>query len=221
MKVCILLPAYNESKTIGPLVRSLRAKQLDVFVVNDGSIDNSGQIAREAGANVIDNPQKSGKGFSLRKGFAHIISLDYDGVIVMDSDGQHAVSDVDNFIQLAEQNPQVMINGNRMAQAKEMPFVRSMTNRLMSLLISLACRQAIPDTQCGYRYIGISVLKDLSLTCNSYEIETEMLMKASKKKFSVLSVPVETIYRNEKSKINPVIDTYRFIIYFLKELFSK
>jgi hypothetical protein len=101
-----------------------------------------------------------------------------------------------------------------------MPGVRRMTNGFMSWLISVICRQQITDTQCGFRLVTTKVLKSIDLKCNDFEIETEMLIKASKKGFRIVSAPIETIYRNEVSKINPLRDTLRFIRYISTEIFK-
>lgn len=220
MKIAILIPAHNEQNAIASVVRSFQAKGLDVFVFDDGSTDQTSLNAREAGAVVLRHEQKSGKGATLRRGFQYISSHDYDGVIIVDGDGQHSADDVDRFIALANQNPDCLINGNRMTNHDAMPWLRFLTNRFMSLLISAACGQWIPDTQCGYRYIGVHILRAWNLQCTGFEIETEMLMKAAKKKFKIYSVPIKTIYEDEKSKINPFRDTVRFIRYFVKEIFT-
>ncbi len=220
MKICILIPVHNEVRTIAQIVEQLLAKGMDTIVVDDGSTDGSGDVARQKGAVVIVNNKKSGKGYSLRRGFDYILKLDYSGVIVMDGDGQHDISDLDVFIQAAEGEQIGIVSGNRMHNSKGMPFVRYVTNRFMSLLISVACGQYIPDTQCGYRYIASEVLKEIEFQCNDFEIETEMLIKASRKGFKIRSVPIKTIYRDEESKINPFKDTIRFIVYFSREVFN-
>jgi glycosyltransferase involved in cell wall biosynthesis len=218
--MCVLIPVYNEANTIGSIARAIRADGIDVVVVNDGSTDNSEAVANENGAVVMRHDIKSGKGSSLRMGFAHILKQGYGAVITMDGDGQHDVGDIHRFLEFARTHRPAIIVGNRMTDPKGMPWVRYLTNRFMSLLISLACRQGIPDTQCGYRYLDCRLLREISLRCDDFEIETEMLMKAAKKGFPVYSVPIRTIYRDEESKINPLKDTLRFIVYFLKEVAS-
>lgn len=218
MKICILIPAFNEAKAIGELVASVRKKNLDVVVVDDGSSDGTGEIARKQGAHVIRHDPNKGKGISLQDGFEYVLSHKYDGVIAMDGDAQHGVDDLDTFIATARQFPDSVITGNRMSNTKDMPWLRLMTNRFMSWLISLVCKQSIPDTQCGYRYIGAKVLASMHLTVKDYEIESEVLIQASKKGFKVISVPIRTIYEGQVSKINPIRDTVRFFIYLSKEL---
>jgi len=220
MNICVLIPIHNEAKAIGDLVRRLVARGLDVTVINDGSTDDSGAIAEREGAFILTNERKMGKGLSLRKGFYWAVHQGYEGVITMDGDGQHDVGDIDPFLKKAEEDPRSVITGNRMGRTRGMPLVRYLTNVWMSRLISFACDVRIPDTQCGYRYIGTEVLKSIELTSGDFEIETEILMKASQKGFPVFSVPIKTIYRDEKSKIRPFKDTIRFIVYFLREIFS-
>ena len=218
MAICVLIPAYNESREIGPVVSAIKAKGFDVVVVDDGSTDNCGAIAKEKGAFVLRNVQRCGKGLSLREGFKHVLKGPYAGVIAMDGDGQHDPADLAQFLAKQEQDPVSVITGNRMANSKDMPPVRYLTNCLMSFLISCVCKQRIPDTQCGFRYIHRQILQDLKMTCNDFEIETEVLVKASKKGYKVHSVPIKTIYRDEKSKIRPLKDTVRFFRYLIREM---
>lgn len=221
MKLCVVIPIYNECETIGFVVDSIRRKDLDVLVVNDGSSDESGCIAEDQGAVVINNDGKTGKGASLRRGFRYALEHGYDGVIAMDGDGQHDAEDIDKIIRMAEANSQAIINGTRMSNSKGMPLIRFLTNKVMSWMISCACRQRISDTQCGFRYISAKILRSISLESTGYEIETEVLIKSCRAGFSVYSVPIRTIYSSEKSKVHPIKDTVRFIKYFINELRNK
>jgi glycosyltransferase involved in cell wall biosynthesis len=218
MKLCIVIPAHNEANTIGSLVAGLKKIGQDVVVIDDGSSDQSGEMARTQGAVVLRNEIKRGKGFSLQRGFAHALQNDYSGVIVMDGDGQHAVTDIPKFVTTIEQSPASIITGNRMSDPQGMPWLRRLTNRVMSALISQICQQPIPDTQCGYRYISREILSRLRLTSQDFEIETEVLIQASRLGYRIFSVPVQTIYRDERSKISPLKDTCRFFIYLGKEM---
>ncbi len=219
MKICVVVPAHNEGQTIADVVAGVRKKGLDIVVIDDGSEDSSGPAAREAGATVLVNQEKQGKGKALQRGFQFALEKGYDGVITMDGDGQHAVSDLDAFLQQVAQCPGGVVTGTRMGDCRGMPVIRYLTNGFMSWLISQICRQRIPDSQCGYRYISRTVLEDIRLSAKDFEIETEVLVKASKKGHKISSVPVQTIYRNEKSKINPLKDTWRFFVYILRESF--
>lgn len=218
MKICIVIPVYNEAKEIGNVVSAVRAKGFDVVVIDDGSTDNSCALAQAQGAVVLQNAQRSGKGSSLQRGLDYVLQHDYEGVITMDGDGQHDPADLDHFVQKISVEPNSVVAGSRMENPQGMPPVRWATNRLMSILISAICHQNIPDTQCGYRYIGRAVLERLHLTSHDYEIETEVLIKTSRMGYPILSAPIKTIYSGEESKINPLKDTLRFIIYLFKEM---
>ncbi len=211
MKICVLIPIYNEGRKIGEVVHGVKARGLDVLVIDDGGTDGGGEIARREGAVVLRHDARQGKGRSLQRGFRYVLEHGYDGVITMDGDGQHAVEDLDGFLRKAEEVPNSVIAGTRMQDTAGMPFVRRWTNRLMSLIISRICRQTVPDTQCGYRYIGREVLERGRWRSGDYEIETEVLIEASRLGVPILSVPVRTIYDGAVSHIHPWKDTLRFI----------
>lgn len=218
MRICVVIPVHNEEQAIGRVVATLRAKNLEVLVVDDGSADKSAAIAAMQGALVFQNSVRQGKGKTLQRGFREAVQRGYDGVITMDGDGQHDPQDLEKFWPRISATPGSVIVGSRMDNAQGMPLVRYLTNRFMSWIISLVCHQRIADTQCGYRYISAEILRQLSLTANDFEIETEVLIKASKKGYKIFSVPVKTIYGDEESKISPWKDTVRFFKYLWREL---
>jgi len=220
LNICVIIPAHNESQAIAAVVKGVKARGLEAVVIDDGSLDNTGAIAREQGAMVLVNNPRQGKGMSLRRGFVFAVENHFDGVITMDGDGQHAVEDLDKFVAAINEHPEGIVAGTRLQNAQGMPTVRFLTNKFMSAIISGLCRQRIEDTQCGYRYISSSVLRAISLTARDFEIETEVLVKASKRGCKIFSVPVQTIYRDEKSKINPFKDTLRFFSYIIRESFN-
>jgi len=218
VNICVVIPIYNEAVYIGDVVSGIRAKGLPVVVVDDGSTDNGGDKARKAGAAVLTNAHREGKGGSLQRGFRHAMSEGYDGVITMDGDGQHDPQDLDHFAEVIEEHPDAIVTANRMTNVRNMPLIRRLTNRAMSAVISVICRQTVPDTQCGFRYIPREILTHLDLSSRTFEIETEVLIKASRQGCRIFSVPIQTIYRDEDSKINPWKDTVKFIIYLSKEM---
>jgi glycosyltransferase involved in cell wall biosynthesis len=220
MNICILIPCHNEAQAIGGLVEKIKVRSLDVVVVDDGSTDGTGAIAQSKGAHVLTIAQRGGKGNAMQKGFDYIVSKGYDALIVMDGDGQHAVDDIGLFIEHFKHSQASVINGNRMDNNKNMPFVRKVTNRLMSWMISRVCGQKVLDSQCGFRLISCGVLRAIKLTSTNFEIESEILIKSSRKGFKIDAVGVQTIYQDEHSKIHPVKDTIRFVKYLLREMSS-
>ena len=220
MRTCVIIPTFNESKVIGNLIMGIRQQNLDVVIVDDGSVDNTAQISRDNGAVVLKNPRNEGKGASLIKGFDYALRNDFYAVITMDGDGQHAPEDIPYFMRLAKYSNSGIFIGNRMLKTKNMPRTRVLTNKFMSWIVSRIAKQKIPDTQCGFRLIKSEVLKKINLETSKYEIESEILIKASRLGFKIESVPIKTVYGEERSRINPVLDTLRFIRYIIKELWT-
>ncbi|MFH1778784.1 MAG: glycosyltransferase family 2 protein [Candidatus Omnitrophota bacterium] len=216
MRGCVIIPAYNEEMTIGPVVREIRAKGLDCVVVNDGSSDKTRQVAEHEGAYVISHPKNYGKGTSLTDGFRYSLNRNYNYIITMDGDGQHNPDEIDNFLKVAEKGDTQIVLGNRMCNPKDMPLIRRLTNRFMSLFISSIVHQKLPDSQCGFRLIKSEVLKVIACTATKYEIESEVIIRAARAGFKIKSIPIRSIYKGEKSQIRPVADTLRFIAFILK-----
>lgn len=221
MKVGILIPAYNESMQIGQLVRTIKAMGFSTIVVDDGSTDETAEEAKTNGANVIQHKRNMGKGTSLKTGFEYILSKEYDAVLIMDGDAQHSPDDIRKFIDLAGKHRNIMIIGNRMGNAKNMPFTRKLTNVFMSFIVSRICGQKIPDSQCGFRLIKRDLLKNIKIESARFEVESEILIEASRIGAKILSAPIKTLYGKEASQINPFWDTFRFISFLIRRSFAK
>ena len=218
--IAVIIPALNEEKTIGNLVSQLKKIFEKVIVINDGSTDKTEEIARKNGAIVLSHQKSKGKGEALKTGFQFILKENISAVITMDGDGQHLVEDVFKFVEAYRKKPKVGIFvGKRKILTTEMPFIRRLTNVSMSVIISLLSFQWIPDTQCGYRLIKREVLEKVKLLTSHFETESELLIKSSWKGFKIYSLPITTVYRGERSKIKPVIDTMRFFVMLLISIF--
>lgn len=213
MKPVVIIPTHNEASSIGDLITRIRGQGLDVVVIDDGSTDDTAQIAHDCRVVVLKNGHNIGKGASLIKGFDYALSHGYDAVLTMDGDGQHLAEDIPAFMAAARAPRYGIIIGNRMSRVANMPLIRIMTNTFMSWIISCIARQRIPDSQCGFRLISIDVLQKVKLHTHNFEMESEMLIEASREGFSITSIPVQTVYNNERSHIHPVRDTIRFFKY--------
>jgi hypothetical protein len=114
--------------------------------------------------------------------------------------------------------PSGIIIGSRMRDISTMPAIRKLSNKLTSFIGSSMAHQRIEDSQSGFRLISRDVIRTVNLETSRYEMESELLIKASKAGFKIISVPIKTIYGQEVSKINPLVDTYRFIRLFFRSL---
>ena len=220
-KICVIIPTYNEEKIIVSVLKKTKVLNLDVLVVDDGSTDSTVELARKNDAIVLENKQNQGKGAALKKGFDYVLKCGYRAVITMDGDGQHDPISIKKFIEREQKTNADIVIGNRMRNTENMPLVRIITNRFMSWIISHASKQRIPDTQCGFRLIRRKILKNITLKASRYDMESEILIKSAKKGYKIESVPIEAIYRGERSEIHPVLDTLRFIETYLRCFYKK
>ncbi len=218
MKICVLIPGYNESRTIEQVVSNTLKVINDVVVVDDGSKDDTAQLAKDAGAIVLKHEINRGKGAALKTGFNYAVENGYDAVVTMDSDGQHDPEDIPRFLNALNSFKSGIIIGSRMNDITTMPAIRKCTNKLTSYVNSTFAHQRIDDSQSGFRLITTDVFRTIKLETDRFETESEILIKASKAGFKIISVPIKTIYGEEKSKIRPVKDTYTFIRLFFRSL---
>ena len=210
-QIAAVIPAYNEAKHIGEVVRRTRQQLEKVLVVDDGSADKTAERAREAGAEAIVHPKNFGKGETIKTGLRHWLERNVDLVIILDADGQHRPEEIDRFTIAANSaDKPKLILGTRMNDVESMPLVRQIVNRWMSKRISAVCGQEIPDTQCGFRMLHRQLIPELLGGAARFDYETEMLIIASRKGYRIASVPVSTVYSDEVSSIHPVRDTIRF-----------
>jgi len=217
-----VIPAYQDEKHIGGIVRRVRQQLDHVLVVDDGSTDQTAQRAREAGAEVIVHSENRGKGEAIKTGLGRWLAaatLSRGGfgregawAILLDSDGQHLPEEIDRFLAAAASalHPTFFL-GNRMNNVAGMPFVRRVVNRYMSRQISRVCKQEIPDTQCGFRMLDHQLIPQLLGGGNRFDYDTEVLIIASRKGYRVESVPITTVYTDQVSKIRPLRDAVRFL----------
>ena len=212
LKTCILIPAYNEEARVGAVVREVREYCPEVIVIDDGSADRTAQAARDAGATVLEHVHNQGKGAALQTGFDQARAQGCDLVITLDADGQHAPSDIPAFLQAYERTHSPVLVGNRMDNPAGMPWLRRRVNRFMSGLLSRLMGQYVPDTQCGFRLYHRSAFPDpiQGPASRRYAAESEVLLRLALQGRKIGAVPIQTIYGDEISKVNPLTDTLRF-----------
>lgn len=222
MKICAIIPSYNEEENIVNVINGVQKNNVDPVVIDDGSTDKTYELAKMNDAVVIKHDTKKGKGSSLRDGLAWASQRGYDYIFTIDADGQHNPDEIPCFMKEADSDKDAgIIIGNRMMNPENMPLLRIHTNRFMSNIISGLCSQHIPDTQCGYKLIRANVLKDIQMDSKKFEIESELLVKTAKAGFKIKSVLIKSIYAKEKSRINPITDTLRFARFLIRAFFFK
>ncbi|NIM19752.1 MAG: glycosyltransferase [Candidatus Latescibacteria bacterium] len=220
-RTAAVIPAFNAASLIERVIQDtsqlLPAER--IIVVDDGSSDNTYDIASAAGTTVVKHPKNLGKGSALCSGLNKAYELGADYAFTIDADYQHDPKEIPHFIDHLENTDADIIIGNRMSDIKDMPRIRILTNRFTSWVVSLKAGQKIPDSQSGYRLIKTSLFKKLRIVTSRYETESEILIKAAKLGARIDAVPIKTIYAEEVSSINPFIDTIRFFRLVIKSLF--
>jgi len=213
MRLAALIPAYNAAASLPGVLFGLRryAAPEDVVVVDDGSSDGTWEVGERAGVHVLRHPANRGKGAALKTGFSWMLDRGYEAVITLDADGQHDPEFVPDFVRRWKETGADLIIGSRMADRRGMPVERVCSNTLTSWVISRRAGQRIEDSQSGYRLIAAEVLRRISLETDGYEMESELLIKAARLGFRIVSVPIRTVYADEESFIHPLRDTGRFI----------
>lgn len=217
VKCLAVIPCLNEAAAIGRVVHGVREFLPDVWVVDDGSTDATAAAARAAGATVFRHETTQGKGAALAAGLAEAGRQGFAWAIVLDGDGQHAPADIPRFLARAAEVERArpgrvgLIVGDRMSAAAHMPWVRRRVNQWMSRRLSRVAGSDLPDTQCGFRMIRLEPWSRIRWRTRHFEIESEMLLEFLRAGLEVEFVPVQVIYKSERSKIHPVRDTVRWL----------
>lgn len=211
MDCAAVIPCFNESAAVGPLVAAVRGHLPQVLVVDDGSTDATASAARAAGAEVLGLPVNQGKGAALQAGLHRAREMGFAWALLLDGDGQHAPEDIPGFLAALRADRADLVIGNRMAAPGDMPRLRRLINRIMSGVLSFLTGARLPDTQCGFRLVRVAAWAGLPLHCTRFEVESEMLVAFLAAGRRAEFIPVRSRYKSEQSKIRPVRDTLRWL----------
>ncbi len=211
-----VIPCFNEARRVADVIRGVQKHLPGVIVVDDGSTDGTARIARGAGAEVLRHETNLGKGAALRAAFGRARERGFRWVIMLDGDGQHAAEEMPVFFKCAQDSFASLVVGNRMRDVAAMPWLRWFVNRWMSRRLSQMAGVALPDSQCGFRLVNLEAYARVPLTTQRFEVESEMLVSFVAAGHRVEFVPVRTIYKNEASKIHPLLDAWRWFNWWWK-----
>jgi glycosyltransferase involved in cell wall biosynthesis len=192
--VAVVIPAYNEEKTIGNIVaetifvmESLKTPY-EIIVVDDGSTDKTRQIATRYKATVLFNGKNQGKGYALKKGFRHARG---DIIVTIDADGSHNPKEIPDLIHPLF-NGFDIVTGSRFLHRKRDSTSRLnlLGNLLFNITIMILTRKRVTDSQTGFRAFKKELLQKISLESRGYEIETEITVKGLKNGFVFKEIPI-------------------------------
>ncbi|MDP2683931.1 MAG: glycosyltransferase family 2 protein [bacterium] len=212
MKSVLVVPAFNEKSRIIEVLKKASKFVDNVIVIDDGSTDNTYEIIKSIGNNVIALRHKInlGKGAAMKTGCEAAIKIGTDIIIFMDADGQHNPKDIPSFInKIKEENLDIVFGSRKIG--KDMPLVMMLGNKFLSIATSLLFGIYISDTQSGFRAFKMSVYDKIKWNSTRYSVETEIIVNASKKKLRRGEVEIETIY-NDDYKGTTILDGIRIFI---------
>jgi glycosyltransferase involved in cell wall biosynthesis len=231
-KVNIIIPIYNEGKSIVKLVKKIHLVLQDtllfrITIINDSSTDNTLDLLKNSSTEtkIITTNENSGKGVSLIKGFNQCTNKEI--IVTMDGDGEHLPKDIFSLIRpiilgFAQATIGARFRDNKFLNfflnnnkgsysnnGKSLNYLRRFGNWIFSMFIWMTTRVWIVDSQCGFRAYAPGVIQKLNLDCKGFQIETEITMNLINKGLKIVDVPIQTGKGNRPSYMDIVIDSIK------------
>ena len=172
-KWCVIIPTFNNDKTLEKVLKEVLNICKNIIVVNDGSDDNTSQILNNFSdkIDIITHKENKGKGKSLRDAFEYAISKDFKYGITIDSDGQHYPTDINLFIEAISKHPDSIIVGARDMTQDGVPKKSSFGNKFSNFWFWAETGISLSDTQTGFRLYPLNKMKDMIFLTNKFEFE--------------------------------------------------
>jgi glycosyltransferase involved in cell wall biosynthesis len=220
LRTCVLVPTYNNARTLGQLLGELRQYTDQIIVVNDGSTDNTIEILKASGLpHIVTYPKNVGKGWALRCGFTKALELGFQYAITIDSDGQHFPEDLYKFLDELEnhlsghsaravpasQSPgrrAPLIIGKRNMEQAGIPGKSSFGNKFSNFWYWVETGIKMEDTQSGYRLYPIDRLRSTTFFTRKFEFEIEVIVRAAWQGIPVTAVPVKIFYEEKTKRVS-------------------
>lgn len=192
INVLIIIPAYNESMNIEKVVDELISDypQYDYVVVNDGSKDNTADICKKRGYNLLDLPVNLGLAGAFQTGVKYAYKCGYDAVLQLDGDGQHNPKYIADMVNCMEENSADIVIGSRFVSSKKPRSLRMAGGRIITLIIRTTTHTKICDPTSGMRLFSKNMLKEFAY-CMNYGPEPDTISYLVKNGAKVQEVPVE------------------------------
>ncbi|MDR1405664.1 MAG: DUF2062 domain-containing protein [Prevotellaceae bacterium] len=203
LHACVIIPAYNNAKTLEQVVAGVKQYAASVIVVNDGSTDATAQILQAIpDITVLTLPKNTGKGHALQTGFQHASDSGFRYAITIDGDGQHYPSDIPRFIEAMEHEYGALVIGSRKLQQENMPGKNTFANKFSNFWVWLETGKRLDDTQSGFRAYPLDVCAKTKYYTRRYDFELEILVRSIWKKTPVAAIPIRVFYAPEGERVS-------------------
>lgn len=215
------IPAYNEEKPIGDVIKKSLNYVDKVIVCDDGSRDLTSTKAKEANAIVIKHEKNLGKGAALKSLFKYALNVNADVVVTIDGDGQFLPEEINKIIKPIIENDYDIVIGNRFDDHKEMPSYRKVGNKMLDKITKMAADLPFTDTQSGFRAYSKKAIESISFTIDGFGVDSEILIDASNKGLKITEEKVTVLYNTgEKTSSKDPISHSVGVIASLLELIA-
>jgi glycosyltransferase involved in cell wall biosynthesis len=214
LKCCVLIPSYNNERTVKKIIEDVLEYTDDLILVNDGSTDSTAAILSEIPVlQLVSFDKNRGKGIALREGFKYAASKGYDYAITLDSDGQHFAKDIPVMIDRLEKEKNILIVGARNMDQKSVPGKSSFGNKFSSFWYWVITGIKLPDTQSGFRLYPVGKYRDINFYTGKFEFEIEVMVRSAWMGINVTSEPVSVYYGEDRvSHFRPGPDVFRITV---------
>ena len=193
-RFCVIVPTYNNHKTLKKVLDSILEFTPNLIIVNDGSTDDTTEILKQYSQYTqIHHPKNIGKGRALRNGFRKAIELDFEYAITIDSDGQHFASDIPAFIAEIQNDPNSLLIGSRNMTQENVPKKSSFGNKFSNFWFWFETGIRLEDTQSGFRLYPLQLIPKRFYT-NKFEFEIEVIVRSAWKGITVKNIPIQILY---------------------------
>jgi glycosyltransferase involved in cell wall biosynthesis len=212
------IPAFNEEKIIEDIIRRCKVHVDKVIVCDDGSKDNTSDVATKAGAVVLQHKQNQGKGTAMKTLFDYAKKIDADIMITIDGDGQFLPEEIPKIMKpIVKENVDIVI-GYRFNDNEEMPSYRKIGNKMLDKFTNLASELPFRDTQGGFRAYSKRAINTINITTKGFGVDSEILVNASKKGLKIVEEKVTVIYNtgNSTSTKGPISHSTEVIVSLLE-----
>ncbi|MBF0140513.1 MAG: glycosyltransferase family 2 protein [Magnetococcales bacterium] len=217
-----IIPAYNESGTIGRIVVDLRAQGFQVVVVDDCSVDDTGARAEQAGATVLQHPVNLGYGCALQTGYLYAWRHDFQQVVQLDGDGQHDPRSARELIQVLEQGRYDLVIGSRFlcAGSYRVPFLRRLGQKLFGAILNSLTGLGITDPTSGYQALSAEVIRFYCSRAFPDDFpDANILLLLHRKRFRITETPVCMYVSNSGSMHSGLFQSTYYVIKMLFSIF--